>query len=254
MINLLSYHNTIVVTGGTRGIGRSIVINLLNSGYRVAAIYSSNTEQADKMKDEIMNSGIDIHNFETYKVSVSNSSEIAKTFKEIRDRFGMIYGLVNNAGITRDNFLMMMKEEEWQDVISTNLVGLFTCTREILPYLEEGKLGKIINLSSISGIKGTPSQVNYATTKSAVIGFTRTLAVELLSKNISVYSIAPGYIETEMLNTIPAKILNKYKEDIPMKRFGDTDEISELITLLMNDNMKYATGQNFILDGGVCLV
>lgn len=247
----MNKHNkAVIVTGGTRGIGYDISLSLIASGYPVAVLYKRNEAAAENLKATAEKMGGSI---ELFKVSVDEYDEVAKCFKKVEETLGNIYGLINNAGITRDVFLMMMKKDDWDGVVSTNLLGTLNCSRAVIPYLLKNNEGRIINMSSIAGILGIASQTNYTATKAAIIGFTKALAAEYIAKGIYVYGLAPGYIETEMLNTIPDKILEQYRSAVPMKRFGNVSEISKVVLQLMGDDLSYATGQTYILDGGLCL-
>lgn len=243
-------HGTVIVTGSSRGIGKEISLELVRRGYKTAVLYKGNVAAAEELKNEASKMG---GTAEIFKVSVENYEEVAQCFRQVEEKLGPVYGLVNNAGITRDAFLMLMKKDDWSRVLETNLLGVLNCAHAILGHMSQNGGGRIINISSVGGVLGTASQANYSASKAAVLGFTRALAAELISKGIYVYGIAPGYIETEMLGTIPAKLLEQYRGSIPMKAFGKVDVISRVVMELLEDTFSYTTGQTFILDGGLCL-
>jgi 3-oxoacyl-[acyl-carrier protein] reductase len=244
-------NKAVIITGGTRGIGRSLSLAIARKGYNVASLYKSNEKEASALEKEAKESGLIVR---TYKVSVFDHGSVSECIAEIKGSLGRVYALINNAGITRDGYLMMMKENDWNDVINTNLIGTLTCTGCVIPYLKDNGEGVIINMSSTAGYLGTSGQTNYSATKSAIIGFTRGLAVELIPNNILVYGIAPGFIGTEMLDSIPPKTLDQYINSIPMKRPGRTDEIGELAVNLVEKKFSYSTGQIFLVDGGLSLI
>ena len=244
-----SKSKVVIVTGGTRGIGRDISLRLIKSGYTVAVFYKGNEAAAVELRTTINELG---GIAELFKTSVENYNNVSTCVQKVEEILGPIYALINNAGITRDGFLMMMKKNDWDQVLNTNLLGTLNCSRAVIPYMLKHNEGKIINMSSIGGILGIASQTNYAATKAAIIGFTRALAAELVTKSIYVYGLAPGYIETEMLKTIPQKILQQYRESVPMLRFGEISEVSKVVLQLLGDTFSYTTGQTYILDGGLC--
>ncbi|WP_172674844.1 3-oxoacyl-ACP reductase FabG [Cellulosilyticum ruminicola] len=233
-----------VVTGGNRGIGRSIVQMLLSKGVNVAFTYKTMEADLDLYR------GQDYGQVYQYKMDLCNIEDIRRTVSQIETDLGEIHYLVNNAGINKDNFFMLMSQEEWNSVVDTNLTGTFLVTREILPNMMARKQGVIINVSSISGLMGVVGQANYCATKSGIIGVTKTLALEVGNKNIRVNAVAPGYIDTEMLKSIPAKKLEAIKKSIPLKRIAKPEEVASVVTFLLSDEAAYITGATIPVDGG----
>ncbi|GFZ30883.1 beta-ketoacyl-ACP reductase [Clostridium zeae] len=240
---------TIIVTGGSRGIGKSIAKELAELGFNIAILYEKDSKAAEETAFEIeKDSGIECL---TYQASVADVTAINQCVNDIECKGGKIYGLINNAGIIRDGFLMTMPENDWLSVINTNLFGTFNCSKAVLPLMKKNGGGIIVNIASISGIKGEAAQVNYSATKSAIVGFTRSLAVELIEHSISVYAIAPGFIETEMVKVLSPKIVENNIKNIPMHRFGKTDDIANIIRFIFKENPSYMQGHVFIPDGGL---
>jgi len=231
---------TALVTGGTRGIGKEISIQLKSKGYNVIALYKSNVENAEKFKKET--------EINTIKCDVTNYEECKTIIEEILVN-NNIYILVNNAGITHDKFCHKMNISEWNNVISTNLTSCFIMSKFILEHMRKNKCGKIINISSISAQIGLLGQANYSASKSAIVGFTKTLSNENAGLGITVNCISPGFIDTEMLKTIPKNILDNYIETIPMKKIGSIDSVAHCVIFLIENN--YITGQNININGGL---
>jgi 3-oxoacyl-[acyl-carrier protein] reductase len=242
----------IIVTGGSRGIGRDIAMDMARSGYDIAIFYNSNAVKANETKEAVekLQNGTSCF---IYQVSVTDMEKVEWCFKELEQQGEEICGLVNNAGIIRDGFLMTMKEADWNEVIKTNILGTVNCTKAVIPYLKkEG--GIIVNMASISGLKGESAQTNYAATKSAIISFTRSMAVELQEYHIGVYAIAPGFIETEMIQKMAPRVLKKKINTIPAKRIGSTMDIAQIVRFLFEQNPQYMVGQVFVPDGGLSCV
>lgn len=231
---------TALVTGGTRGIGKEISIQLKSKGYNVIALYKSNNINAEKFEKET--------EIKTIKCDVTNYEECEQIITEII-RENNIYILINNAGITNDKFCHKMNINEWNNVINTNLTSCFIMCKFVLDHMRKNKYGKIINISSISSQIGLLGQSNYAASKAAIIGFTKTLSNENAGLGITVNCISPGFIDTEMLKTIPENILNKYIETIPMKKIGTVNDIAHCVLFLIDNN--YITGQNININGGL---
>jgi 3-oxoacyl-[acyl-carrier protein] reductase len=237
-----------IVTGGTRGIGRAIVLAICEEGADCAFTYSSNRDAADSLSEEVQRLGrkalpiqLDVRDFEGAKTLVDTA----------KATFGQIDILVNNAGITKDKSLMMMSQEDWSDVIDTNLTGVFNTTRAwIITFLKQ-KSGNIVNISSVSGIHPLAGQVNYAAAKAGVIGFTKSLAMEVAPYKIRVNAVAPGFITTEMTAELGEKVKDKYLKMIPLQRFGTVDEVAKAVLFLLSDESQYITGQTLQLDGGL---
>ena len=237
-----------LITGASRGIGKEIALELSNLGAEVIINYSSSDEKAEEVVNLIKESGGKVHKL---KFDVSKEESVSRAFEEIIKINGAIDILVNNAGITRDGLLMRMKSEQWDDVLNTNLKGVFLCTKYASKFMMKKRSGSIVNISSVVGIIGNPGQANYSAAKAGVIGFTKTCAKELASRGINVNAIAPGFIETEMtekLNT--EQILNV----IPLKKLGSCSQIANLVSFLVSSNAgSYITGQTISIDGGMSI-
>jgi len=236
-----------LVTGGTRGIGAAISIALKNAGYTVAANYAGNDEAAAKFKGE---TGIAV-----YKWSVADYDACAAGAKSVEDDLGAISVLVNNAGITRDSMFHRMTKEKWDEVINTNLSGVFNMTHPIWPGFRERGFGRVINISSINGQKGQAGQANYSAAKAGDIGFTKALALEGASKGITVNAICPGYIGTEMVRAVPEKVLNEHiLPYIPVGRLGEPEEIARCVVFLAADDASFITGSVISANGGQYMI
>jgi acetoacetyl-CoA reductase len=232
-----------LVTGGTRGIGHAISIALKNSGYRVAASYAGNDAAAQSFQAE---TGIPV-----YKFDVSNYEATEKAVQQIAKDVGPIDVLVNNAGITRDTMFHKMTKQQWDDVIGTNLNGLFNVTRQVWEGMRARKFGRVINISSINGQKGQMGQVNYSASKAGDIGFTKALAQEGARAGITVNAICPGYIATEMVMAVPKDVLEKnIIPQIPVGRLGEPNEIARCVVFLASDEAGFITGSTLTANGG----
>ncbi len=232
-----------LVTGGTRGIGHAISIALKNSGYRVAASYAGNDAAAQAFQAE---TGIPV-----YKFDVGNYETTEKAVKQIEKDLGPIEVLVNNAGITRDTMFHKMTKQQWDEVIGTNLNGLFNVTRQVWEGMRSRKFGRVVNISSINGQKGQMGQVNYSASKAGDIGFTKALAQEGARAGITVNVICPGYIATEMVKAIPQDVLDKaILPQIPVGRLGEPNEIARAVVFLASDEAGFITGSTLSANGG----
>ena len=232
-----------VVTGGTRGIGAAISVALKNAGYKVAANYAGNDEKANAFRDE---TGIPV-----YKWDVSNYQSCVDGLARIEADLGPVDILVNNAGITRDAMVHRMTPENWNDVINTNLSGLFNMTHPVWPGMRERGFGRVVNISSINGQKGQAGQANYSASKAGDLGFTKALAQEGASKGITVNAICPGYIGTEMVRAVPEKVLNeRILPQIPVGRLGEPEEIARCVVFLASDDAGFITGSTLTANGG----
>jgi 3-oxoacyl-[acyl-carrier protein] reductase len=236
-----------VVTGATRGIGEAIALEAAKNGSDVALLGRNEALLAN------VRGQIEAMNRKTIaiKTDVADRASVEEAFKQVLQQFGKIDFLVNNAGITRDNLLLTMKPEEWNDVLQTNLYGVFHCSKEVLRPMMKKRYGKIVNITSIAGITGNAGQTNYAASKAGVIGFTKSLAKEMGKRNICVNAVAPGMIETEMTGALPDELKKQYVESIPLGRFGKAIEVASLVVFLLSSAGDYITGQVLAIDGGL---
>ena len=238
------------ITGATRGIGRAIALELAKEGYNIALNYRTENEALESLKKEISDIGV-----ECYPVQgdVSKAEDSERMTKEIIEHFEQIDVLVNNAGITKDNLILRMKEEEFTDVINVNLVGTFNITKNVIKYMTKKRYGKIINLSSVVGISGNAGQSNYAASKAGIIGFTKSIAKELASRNITANAVAPGFIQTDMTNVLKDEIKEAIEGTIPLKRLGTAEDVAKVVKFLASDESSYITGQVINVDGGMLM-
>ena len=237
---------TALVTGGSRGIGRAIVLELAREGAKVALNYQSNDAKAQEVADAINKLGVTCL---LAKANLANPQEARAMVKRVATQFGRLDVLVNNAGITRDKSLRKMTDEDWVEVIGTNLNGMFFCTSAAIPIMIEQNFGRIVNISSMNGQIGAFGQANYAASKGGIIAFTKTAALELAKANITVNTIAPGFTETDMFAKVPANIQEQIKGRIPVGRFAHPEEIAKAVTFLVADG-AYITGQQINVNGG----
>jgi 3-oxoacyl-[acyl-carrier protein] reductase len=235
-----------LVTGSGRGIGKAIALKLSEAGATV--VINDVSDSAETTAQEIKNSG---KNSLFIKGSVSSSPEVNSMIDKIVASCGRLDILVNNAGITRDQLTLRMSDEEWDAVLEVNLKGVFVCTRAALKYMMKQRFGRIINISSISGIIGNPGQVNYCAAKAGIIGLTKTVSREMASRGITINAIAPGYIETEMTQKLPDKIKEEAQKRIPAGYFGTPQDIAEAVAFMASDEARYITGQVLCVDGGL---
>jgi 3-oxoacyl-[acyl-carrier protein] reductase len=238
---------TALVTGASRGIGRSIAVGLASCGASIAAV-ARTLEGLEPTLTAIRASG---GTAEGYAVDVSKSEEVQRAVEEIESKFGKIHILVNNAGITRDGLVLRMDDSAWNDVIDTNLKGTFLFCRAVGACMMRARYGRIINISSVSGLMGNPGQANYSASKAGVIGFSKTIARELAPRNITVNVVAPGFITTDMTNVLPEKIKTEVKERVPLRRLGTPEDIADLVRYLASPGASYLTGQVIAVDGGM---
>ena len=235
-----------VVTGGTRGIGRAISKALKNDGYTVVAIYQSNDEAAERFRNET--------GCEAIKVNVADFEQCQAVMERIETEFGEVGVLVNNAGITRDGVLHKMALENWNDVLQTNLTSCFNMCRAIILKMRERKFGRIVNISSINGQKGQFGQVNYSAAKAGMIGFTKALALESAIKNVTVNTVCPGYIETDMTSSMSPEVLDTIIKQIPEMRMGKPEEIAAIVSFLSSEKAAFVTGATISANGGQYMV
>ena len=240
-----------VVTGATRGIGQGIAEGLATNGAKVACI-GTNAERLQQTVDEI-NAKYSQNGGEAtaYVCNVADTAEVEKTAKEILEKFGKVEILVNNAGITRDMLVRRLKDEDWDDVIAINLRGPFLMTRAFCESMRKAKFGRIINITSVSGLQGNAGQSNYSASKAGLVGFTRTVALELANRNITVNAVAPGFIDTDMTAVLTDIVKQVAKDQTPLGRFGRTDDIANAVLFLASDKASFITGQILPVDGGL---
>jgi len=239
-----------IVTGASRGIGRAIALKLAQNGAKIVVNYLKNVNAANEVIESIKKCGSDA-------ISVQGDASIAECAADIVDKAVQHYGgvdiLVNNAGITRDNLLIRMSSEDWQNVIDTNLGSAFNCTKAACRYMMKKRYGTIINIASIVGLTGNIGQANYAAAKAGIIGFTKSVAKEMASRGITVNAIAPGFIKTDMTDALADNIKEKVLDSIPLRRFGEPEEVAELAVFLAGDGARYITGQVINVDGGLVM-
>ena len=241
---------TALVTGASRGIGRAIALALASKGFAVALNYAGSHDAAEAVKKEIEAAGGKAF---TVQGDVSKSEDVDRVFKAVKDEFGGLDVLVNNAGINRDALLIRMKESNWDDVIATDLKSDFLTTKAAAAMMMRKRKGSIINISSVVGIMGNIGQANYAAAKAGVIGLTKACAKEMAARNIRVNAVAPGFIETAMTDGIPEKIREGMIASIPMGRMGQPEDISRAVCFLASDDASYITGQVLVVDGGLVM-
>ena len=239
---------TVLVTGSTRGIGRAIAEEFAKHGANVI-VSGTVKERAEEVAKELAEKyGVKTLGVE---MDVSNPESVENAFKEINAAFGGVDILVNNAGITRDTLFLRMKPEDWQKVLDVNLSGTFLVTKQVVRHMTKKRWGRIINISSVVGFTGNVGQVNYATTKAGLIGFTKSLAKELAPRNILVNAVAPGFIETDMTETLKDEIKESYKKQIPLGRFGKPEEVARVVLFLASPMADYITGETIHVNGGM---
>ena len=237
-----------IVTGASRGIGRETALTLASYGAVVIVNYNGSEQKAKEVVAEIEAAG---GRAKACQGSVADSDAMKQMMNEVKKEFGRIDILVNNAGITKDNLLMAMKEEEFDSVIDTNLKGAFLCMKHVIRIMMKQRYGRIINMSSVSGVMGNAGQINYCASKAGLIGMTKSLAREVGSRGITVNAVAPGYIDTEMTQGLAEEVKAGFIENIPLKRMGQPKDIAETVAFLASDRAAYITGQTISVDGGM---
>src|SRR5437773_8394139 len=236
---------TAIVTGGSRGIGRAIVQALARTGARVVFTYLENKSAADEITNNETIDGL--------QVEVTRFDQAKELVKQVKERYGRIDILVNNAGITRDKLIALMSEKDWDDVLDTNLKGVFNLTKPVIGVMLRQKSGSILNITSISGIVGMAGQVNYSSSKAGMIGFTKALAKEVAKANITVNALALGFVETDMTDALNLALRAKALEQIPLGRFAKPEEMAEVALFMLSAKASYITGQVIQVDGGLAI-
>ena len=239
-----------LITGASRGIGKQIALILAKEGFNIAINCRVESKELKSLKEEIEKNNVKCL---LLKGDVSSFEDCKNMVKKIIDTFGNIYILVNNAGITKDTLLLKMKEEDFKQVIDVNLVGTFNMTKAVTPYMIKQRQGRIINISSVVGISGNAGQSNYAASKAGIIGFTKSIAKELASRNILVNAIAPGFIETDMTKVLSDNVKEKILEQIPLKKYGTAEDVANVVKFLASSESSYITGQVINVDGGMLM-
>jgi len=237
-----------LVTGGTRGIGRAIVLKLASAGASIAFTGQRESDALRQTESEVANLEVKC------KAYISNASDYALTqdlVSEVHKEFGKIDILVNNAGITKDTLLMRMSEEQWDDVINVNLKSTFNFTKAVVPIMARQRQGSIVNISSIVGLNGNPGQANYSASKAGIIGLTKSVAKEMGARNIRVNAVAPGFIATEMTDALPQEVKDEYAKRISLRRLGQGEDIANVVLFLASDLAGYVTGEVITVDGGM---
>ena len=239
-----------LVTGASRGIGRAVALKLASLGAKVAVNFAGNIAKATEVKAEI-----DANGGESILVqgNVADFETVQSIVKSVTENFGKIDILVNNAGITRDNLLIKMSESDFDEVIATNLKGVFNCTKAVTRLMMKQRGGRIVNMSSVVAMTGNISQANYAAAKAGIIGFTKSSAKELASRNITVNAVAPGFIATDMTDALTEKVKEELLKGIPAGRMGSPEDVANLVAFLVSDQAAYITGQVIAIDGGMAV-
>lgn len=237
-----------LITGATRGIGRAIAIRLANAGFDIALNYRKENDDLTNTKSEIEKAGVDCL---PVQGDISSFEDCERIAKEIFDKFGKIDVLVNNAGITKDMLLMRMKPEDFSSVVDVNLIGTFNMTRNVVPYMVKAKSGRVVNISSVVGIEGNAGQANYAASKAGIIGFTKSLARELGSRNILVNAVAPGFIETDMTAVLSDSVRDEIAKKISLRRMGSAEDVAGVVEFLCGEASSYVTGTVIPVTGGL---
>jgi 3-oxoacyl-[acyl-carrier protein] reductase len=239
-----------LVTGGGRGIGSAVAVRLANEGANVAISYRSNDATAEEAAEEVRAAGVLC---EIFKGDVASPEDVDALFKGVGETLGQVEILVNNAGLTRDNLMMRMKEGEFDEVLRTNLKGTYLCTRAALRPMIRARWGRIVNVSSVVGLVGNAGQANYAASKAGIIGFTKSVAREVARRGITANVVAPGYVETELTRGLPDDVKDRIKGQVPVGRFGEAAEVADVVAFLAGESTGYVTGQTVAVDGGMTM-
>lgn len=242
--------NVVLITGGARGIGKAIARRFAKEGYNLVINYVSDKTDIEKLKEEFKEFNIEVL---FIKSDVSNFASCEQMVKTTIEKFGKIDVLINNAGITKDNLILRMSDEEFDKVININLKGTFNVTKNVIPYMMKRRNGKIVNLSSVVGISGNAGQCNYSASKAGIIGFTKSIAKELASRNILANCVAPGFIDTDMTSILGDNVKDNIFLQIPLKRMGTSQEVANTVYFLAGEGNTYITGQVLNVDGGMLM-
>lgn len=247
-MDLFPGDKTIMISGAARGIGREIALELAREGAKISFNYIRSKADAAELESEITDAG---GRAKSFQVDIRDYDAVKSWVVETVELFGGLDIVINNAGIIKDRALALMAPEDWHDVMKTNLDGTFNLSRAAILTLLKQKSGSIINISSVSGIMGIPRQTNYSASKAGIIGFTKSLAREVGPYNIRVNAVAPGFIETDMIEDLNDDYMDQIKKQIPLGRFGKASDVAKLVKFLISDDSKYITGQTFVVDGGL---
>ena len=239
-----------LITGASRGIGAAIALELAKAGHSVSVNYNSHSDDAERVVKDLLNIGVEA---KAVKGNVSDKKSVQEMIKNATDSLGPVDILVNNAGIISDNLIMRMKDEEFDKVIDTNLKGTYYCTKECIPSMVKQRWGRVINITSVVGIRGNIGQTNYSASKAAIHGFTYSLAKEVATRGVTVNAIAPGYIKTATVDVLSDKLKDHIMTWIPMKRFGTPDEISGMVAFMASERARCMTGELVKIDGGMAI-
>lgn len=243
-------NKVVLVTGAARGIGKEIAIQFAQSGYNVSVNYRTKTDELDDLKKEIEKNGVKCA---LVQGDVAKFEEAESIVNETIEKLGKIDVLVNNAGITKDGLLMRMSKDDFEKVVDINLVGTFNVTRNVVPLMVKQKSGRIISISSVVGVAGNAGQTNYSASKAGIIGFTKSLAKELASRNILVNAVAPGFIATDMTSVLSDTVKDNINNQIPLKKMGTAEDVAKVVKFLASEDSSYITGQVINVDGGMIM-
>lgn len=239
-----------LVTGASGGIGRAICLLLAEAGFDIAAHYNRGRDAAEVLTQEIAGMG---RHAEALQADLSDSAQCARLVEQCTEKMGGLYALINNAGTTDDGLLMRMSDAQYENVMRANIGSCFYCTRAALPFLMKARQGRIINITSVVGLMGNAGQANYAASKAAVIGLTKSVAKESASRGVCVNAVAPGFIETAMTDALGEDLREKMKQAIPLRRFGSPSDVAALVQFLCGEGAAYITGQVMVVDGGMVI-
>ena len=250
MMTVVENRRLALVTGAGRGIGRAIALELGKRGFNVAVNYNNSAAAAEDLCGELTLLGVDARAF---RADVSDAESVTNLFRAIEDSMGTVQVLVNNAGITRDNLLMRMKPDEWNDVIAANLNSAFYCTKEAIRGMMKARWGRIVCIASIVGLIGNAGQANYSATKAGLIGFAKSVAREYAAKGVTVNVVAPGFIETDMTSVLKENVRSAMLDQIPAGRMGNPEDVAKAVAFFASDESEYLTGQVLAVDGGMTM-